>query len=736
MSLIHAGLAAGAALAALPVILHLFMRQTPKHLIFPAIRLIRERQKQSKKRMRIKNWLLLLARMAILALMALALARPQIYSQIPLGDESMPMALGLVFDTSLSMEYKDKDKSRLDEAKERATDIVSKLPDSSLVFVVDSAEAGAPIGLSPAAALKRIEGLAVRPVNRTLNEVMGQVYPAVAECDRPARMVYVLTDLCRSAWNPDKAAEGIDEVVKLKSKKGSNLATLILRLAPKEIQNFCVESADPSPSVVPQGMPVEIRSRIRYQGPKPANRMVEFELDGQKRGEKPVEIRPGEQVEVSFPARLREGDLHQGTIKLSGAPDPFDKDDVRYFTFRVRPPLKVLIVSDQQYDAAHVKAALDPHPDKGARPILAEWVRTKDLSSRYQGELQSFATIFLLNVGEISQADWGPLSRYVHEGGGLVVAPGDLSRPESYNNPVAIQILPAQLADKAHTPKGQTTIAKIANVTHPLFSQYGKDFDGVLAQVPVYKYWPTREPAEGARTLLSFADQAPALLERTLKGPRPGRVLLWTTPLSRRPDYGGGMRNDVGAWSEFPLPDYGSWTFLVLMNQTVPYLAGVADEPLNFSAGENASMRLDSNAHLTNFVLTSSDPQVKPRALPTPSNPFLEIVAPSALGLWTVKATAPDNHTTTLGFSVNPPVAESQFTLLERSDLDVIFGKDRYRLADDAVAHKEEEKNARFGYEIYPWLMFLILMVVTLENFLANTFYREAPQAKAAGAAA
>jgi len=183
-SLIHAGLAAGAALAALPVILHLFMRQTPKHVIFPALRLIRERQKQSKKRMRIKNWLLLLARMAILALMALALARPQVYTQVPLGDESVPTALGLVFDTSLSMEYKDKDKTRLDEAKERAREIVSRLPDSSLVFVVDSAIPGAPIGLSPPAALKFIDGLTIRRVNRPLNPAMGQVYAAVAECDR------------------------------------------------------------------------------------------------------------------------------------------------------------------------------------------------------------------------------------------------------------------------------------------------------------------------------------------------------------------------------------------------------------------------------------------------------------------------------------------------------------------------------------------------------------------------
>ena len=56
ISLLNAGLAAGAALAAIPVILHLFMKQTPKHVIFPALRLIRERHKRSKKKLRIKNW--------------------------------------------------------------------------------------------------------------------------------------------------------------------------------------------------------------------------------------------------------------------------------------------------------------------------------------------------------------------------------------------------------------------------------------------------------------------------------------------------------------------------------------------------------------------------------------------------------------------------------------------------------------------------------------------------------
>src|SRR5215472_10625755 len=153
ISLLHAGLAAGAALAALPLILHLFMKQTPKHVVFPALRLIRERQKRSRKKLRIKNWLLLLARMALLALMALALARPRLWSQTKLGDQEVPTALGLVFDTSLSMGYKEKpDRSLLDEAKQRAYEILRKTPESSQVFVVDSYEPGVPPSLSPAAA--------------------------------------------------------------------------------------------------------------------------------------------------------------------------------------------------------------------------------------------------------------------------------------------------------------------------------------------------------------------------------------------------------------------------------------------------------------------------------------------------------------------------------------------------------------------------------------------------------
>src|SRR3954454_22319189 len=204
-SLIHAGLAAGAALAALPVILHLFMKQTPKRVVFPALQLIRERQKRSHKKLKVKNWLLLLARMALVALMALALARPRLFSDTSLGDEEVPTVTALVFDTSLSMGYKEQpDKSLLDVAKERAGEVLKKTPVSSQIFVVDSSEPGVPVALSPAAARKRIEGLGLHAANRPLNAALGQAYAAVVDGARPRHEVYVLTDLARSSWEPGR----------------------------------------------------------------------------------------------------------------------------------------------------------------------------------------------------------------------------------------------------------------------------------------------------------------------------------------------------------------------------------------------------------------------------------------------------------------------------------------------------------------------------------------------------
>ncbi|MDZ4687147.1 MAG: BatA domain-containing protein [Planctomycetaceae bacterium] len=78
MSLLNPALLFGFALVAVPVLLHLLLRAKPKKLMFPALRLLKQRRIQNVRRMRLRQWWLLLLRMGVIGVFVLALCRPSL----------------------------------------------------------------------------------------------------------------------------------------------------------------------------------------------------------------------------------------------------------------------------------------------------------------------------------------------------------------------------------------------------------------------------------------------------------------------------------------------------------------------------------------------------------------------------------------------------------------------------------------------------------------------------------
>jgi hypothetical protein len=85
VSLLHPAILYGLGLVAVPVLLHLLMKQKPKRLLFPALQLLANRRKQNVSRMRLRHFWLLLLRMLVIGLLVFAIARPS----VPAADYSL-----------------------------------------------------------------------------------------------------------------------------------------------------------------------------------------------------------------------------------------------------------------------------------------------------------------------------------------------------------------------------------------------------------------------------------------------------------------------------------------------------------------------------------------------------------------------------------------------------------------------------------------------------------------------
>ena len=150
---------AGAGLTVLPIVLHLLMRQRPRRFEFPALRFVERRHDANRRRLRLRHVLLLALRVAIILLLAFALARPIAKLPGALGRQEAPVAAALVFDTSVRMEYRHENRSRLEVARELGQWLLAQLPEGSRVAVLDSRPGPAAFQVDRGAAKHRIERL-------------------------------------------------------------------------------------------------------------------------------------------------------------------------------------------------------------------------------------------------------------------------------------------------------------------------------------------------------------------------------------------------------------------------------------------------------------------------------------------------------------------------------------------------------------------------------------------------
>ncbi|HSJ15466.1 MAG TPA: BatA domain-containing protein [Longimicrobiales bacterium] len=122
MGLLQPWLLMLAAAAAVPLLLHLLQRHQGPRILFPALRYLRRAERESARRIRLRQLLLMLLRVAAVLLLAVAAARPFLLGA---GSAHQPAAVVIVLDNSVSTGAVSGERRVLDELRERALETLA-----------------------------------------------------------------------------------------------------------------------------------------------------------------------------------------------------------------------------------------------------------------------------------------------------------------------------------------------------------------------------------------------------------------------------------------------------------------------------------------------------------------------------------------------------------------------------------------------------------------------------------
>jgi hypothetical protein len=753
MTFVHPLLLGGLLLVGIPVLLHLIVRQKPKHLLFPAFQLLRQRHRKNQRKLRWRHLLLLALRMGLIVAICLALARPEVFSERLRLYSDRPVAAVLVFDTSYSMQYTVEDAagshSRLSEAQRLALELLNELPEDSRVAILDTAKEGGGWADSIDDARDKIKGLELSYASGPVTDQVEQAYALFANIDKDQgkgkealpRFLYVFSDRTIACWDPNR----LRDLQRRHDELGTEVKSVFVDVGVEKPEDLAIAKLELPHQVVPSNGEVEIHATVQATGRDYPKGLITCRIDGQDKAEqRPLNVPAGATKEVVFTyhggeaADLLKPGPHQVELQLKATDTlPFTK--VRFATFEfLHGARRVLIVSDHPRDAAPWKFALEaPGPFHCEVPDVqkTEWLDTQSvdhLRARYQ-------VICLFNVGRPGSALWTKLYEYVRKGGGLAVMPGgdkELDLAAYNEDRKAKQLLPGRLEAFA-TAKG--ALGAPWNWTekayeHPAmkpFREWNSDprTDWIRYPCGAKRYWkvkPYDKNDEGnSVVIVSYAgENQPALLERTFvdKDKAHGHVLLFTTPLDGRTDKDGRplWNNYIATLTTF---------YVALAQVTAGYLAGdVKDASFNHpTTGHELLVPLPLTSPDAQFTLCRSNRprgpgisgvEVKGTVTRQEGQAKLESNQTVLPGNYTLAGA--DNNPVTC-FSLNPPPQECELGRVPVEEIEALFGAGAVLKLDKGDSLRDALQGP---VRLLPWLMVLVVLLLAVESLVANKFYR------------
>jgi hypothetical protein len=730
MSFLNPIMLAGLAAVSVPIIIHLLNRRKFQRVVWAAMRFLRNAVEQNQRRMRIEDMILLALRCLLLALLALALARPAILSNASDVFGQSRVTGVIILDNSQSMGMSDGTATRFEKAKRAAEEALDSMPAGSAtaVFLASDVVQGAipepTFDLNLARKVLREASLTDRATD---------VFPALQKAidtlkDRLAirREIYFITDGQAAGWRQ------LTEIQRALERSKTEIKTHVILVNEHEEKNLGVSELRLASGLSPAKQPLRFEAKVTNYGKEEArNTRVSLSVDGEAATDEfTIDALPaGATKNLTMFAKLRAEGFHSVAARI--AEDRLPADDHRVIAVRAIKEVKVLLVDGEpgneprESEVFFLRNALVPVAPEAAADyfIKTATITAPELS---QARLDDFDCVILANVPDFSEATLKAIESYLQRGGGLMIFLGGRVNQIFYNEQLfrRTKLLPAELGaarGQADQDERFFTLQE-KNYEHPIVSIWNDPGSGKLGSARFFKAYELKpgplekekigkgagtdkaEEAGPSRVVLTYADGTPAMMERAWAL---GRVVLFSSTADT-------------AWNDLPV----RLAWVPLLHRTLGSIVQRQDEGLNIRVGEKFVRRvpteyLDKDA--TFYPPRQTTVRDLRRVEMLNGWPALQFEQTDLAGLYDAKL---GDSGFALKFAAQSDPAESSLDELSPAQLTTLRDvADVLNWLPNMSLRSRVEKG-RTGLEFWLPVIVACLLLATVETFLGQWFSR------------
>lgn len=420
MSFLQPWLLALLPLLLVPLIIHLINQWRYQTKRWGAMMFLLTANRMARGYAKLRQWLILAARMAAIAGLVFAISRPLASGLMGMAASGRPDTSIVLLDRSPSMEAKSLGgaESKLETGRRQLRQALSTIGSKRWVLV-DSAT-------DQPREFEKLEGLLESPQTEPFgasSDIPGMLQKAAAylAANRPGPTeIWICSDLRTSDWQPDSPIWSVVREQLLQFPKNVRFHLIAYPDAATDNRSIRVTSARRERTA--QGIDLVLSWVVRRDGVEGKNDLpaiqipVEIEMEG-NRSQVEMEV-AGPQAQWNEHRIRLNADTQRGWGKVSIPADANPADNTFYFVFDAPPPRRALLICQDDATAGPLAlaAGIPPQTEQQSDAQRLPWGDTQSIDWQEVG--------LLIWQGTMPQGDRAAeIERFVSSGGSLLLFP-------------------------------------------------------------------------------------------------------------------------------------------------------------------------------------------------------------------------------------------------------------------------------------------------------------------------